>query len=181
MEIDEEVDGMYTRFTKIVNASRSLGKSYSNSDLVRKILRSLPPHFNPKVTDIVESHDISTLEIESLIGNLKTNEIELTIQDEEYPREIKKKGLALKVRREMKAAEESKDDDEESLYVREFRKFMKNLKRLGMFKKLLKKGAEETKRWKKPSKETKSDDEKFLLERYHYHKPILIKREYRRL
>ncbi|KAK8930882.1 hypothetical protein KSP39_PZI016435 [Platanthera zijinensis] len=81
MEVDEDVDSMYTRFNKIVNDSRILGKSFSNGDLVRKILRSLPLKFNPKVTPISESHDLKSLQIENLIGNLKTHEVELRIQN----------------------------------------------------------------------------------------------------
>ncbi|KAK8947090.1 hypothetical protein KSP39_PZI007438 [Platanthera zijinensis] len=32
MEVDEDVDSMYTRFSKIVNDSKILGKSFSNGD-----------------------------------------------------------------------------------------------------------------------------------------------------
>ena len=42
MEHDESITKMFTHFTDIINGLKSFGKSYSNSDLVRKILRSLP-------------------------------------------------------------------------------------------------------------------------------------------
>ena len=42
MEHDESITEMFTHFTDIINDLKNLGKSYSNSDLVRKILRSLP-------------------------------------------------------------------------------------------------------------------------------------------
>ena len=42
MEHDESITKIFTRFTDIINGLKSLGKSYSNSDLVKKILRSLP-------------------------------------------------------------------------------------------------------------------------------------------
>ena len=42
MTPEESITVMYTRFTTIINALNALGKSYTNSDLVRKILRSLP-------------------------------------------------------------------------------------------------------------------------------------------
>ena len=42
MEHNESISNMFTRFTDIVNSLKSLGKDYTNSDLVRKILRSLP-------------------------------------------------------------------------------------------------------------------------------------------
>ena len=39
---DESISSMFTRFTEIVNSLKSLGKTYTNSELVRKILRCLP-------------------------------------------------------------------------------------------------------------------------------------------
>ena len=42
MEPTESITNMFTRFTDIVNSLKYLGKDYTNSDLVRKILRSLP-------------------------------------------------------------------------------------------------------------------------------------------
>ena len=41
MEHDESITEMFTHFTNIINSLKSPGKSYSNSDLMRKILRSL--------------------------------------------------------------------------------------------------------------------------------------------
>ena len=42
MEHDESITEIFTHFTDIINGLKNFGKSYSNSDLVRKILRSLP-------------------------------------------------------------------------------------------------------------------------------------------
>ncbi|GAV79558.1 UBN2 domain-containing protein, partial [Cephalotus follicularis] len=45
MHNDECISDMFTRFTTIVNSLKNLGKSYSNQELVRKILRcSLMTH-----------------------------------------------------------------------------------------------------------------------------------------
>ncbi|GAV84049.1 UBN2 domain-containing protein, partial [Cephalotus follicularis] len=52
MHDDEFITTMYTRFTNITNALKSLGKSYTNNEMVRKILRSLPISWWPKVTAI---------------------------------------------------------------------------------------------------------------------------------
>ena len=42
MNSDESISSMFTRFTETVNSLKSLGKIYTNSELVRKILRCLP-------------------------------------------------------------------------------------------------------------------------------------------
>lgn len=42
MESFEFISEMFYKFTNIINALKSLGKSYTNDELVRKILRSLP-------------------------------------------------------------------------------------------------------------------------------------------
>ncbi|GAV83699.1 LOW QUALITY PROTEIN: DUF4219 domain-containing protein/UBN2 domain-containing protein, partial [Cephalotus follicularis] len=65
---------MFTRFTTIINSLKNLGKSYSNQELVRKILRCLPKSWTPKVTVIEEAKDLSTLPLEQLLGSLMTHE-----------------------------------------------------------------------------------------------------------
>ncbi|GAV71747.1 UBN2 domain-containing protein, partial [Cephalotus follicularis] len=52
MHNDECISDMFTRFTTITNSLKNLGKSYSNQELVRKILRCLPKSWTPKVTAI---------------------------------------------------------------------------------------------------------------------------------
>ena len=49
---DESITEMFTSFTNITNSLKSLDKSYSNSDLVRKVLRSLPRTWKANVTTI---------------------------------------------------------------------------------------------------------------------------------
>ncbi len=61
MESNETISCMFTRFTNIVNGLKSLGKSYTTSDLVRKILRSLPRSWEAKVTAIQEAKDSNKL------------------------------------------------------------------------------------------------------------------------
>ncbi|GAV62319.1 zf-CCHC domain-containing protein/UBN2 domain-containing protein, partial [Cephalotus follicularis] len=48
MHNDECISDMFTHFTTIVNSLKNLGKSYSNQELVRKILRCLPRSWTPK-------------------------------------------------------------------------------------------------------------------------------------
>ena len=42
MEQNESISSMYTRFTDIMNNLKNLDKSYTDFELCRKILRSLP-------------------------------------------------------------------------------------------------------------------------------------------
>jgi len=48
----EMVMEMYTRFIHITNELKSLGKSFTTEELVRKILRFLPQSWEAKVTAI---------------------------------------------------------------------------------------------------------------------------------
>ncbi|GAV76806.1 UBN2 domain-containing protein, partial [Cephalotus follicularis] len=48
MHDNESISDMFTRFTTIINSLKNLDKSYSNQELVRKILRCLPKNWTPK-------------------------------------------------------------------------------------------------------------------------------------
>ncbi|GAV87532.1 UBN2 domain-containing protein, partial [Cephalotus follicularis] len=102
---------MLTRFTNITNALKSIGKSYTNNEMVRKILRSLPIAWMPKVTTTKEAKDLSTLPMEEFIGSLMTHELNLKSQEVEEvkKKEEKRKTIALKAR------EESDDEDQDEL------------------------------------------------------------------
>ena len=52
MRDKENVIDMYTRFIHIANELKSLGKSFTTEELVRKILRFLPQSWEMKVTAI---------------------------------------------------------------------------------------------------------------------------------
>ena len=70
MQSYESISDMFTRFNKIINNLQSLGKNYSQSDLVRKVLRSLTSGWEKKTIAIEEANDLFTYSLESLIGNL---------------------------------------------------------------------------------------------------------------
>ncbi|GAV90906.1 zf-CCHC domain-containing protein/UBN2 domain-containing protein, partial [Cephalotus follicularis] len=98
----------------IINSLKNLGKSYSNQELVRKILRCLPKSWTPKVTAIEEAKDLSTLPLEQLLGSLMTHET--TMKSHEHVDAKKKKTIALKALREesKKAFKNKVSQDEES-------------------------------------------------------------------
>ncbi|KAI9162206.1 hypothetical protein LWI28_024903 [Acer negundo] len=84
---------MYTRFTDIINTLHSLGKSYANEDLVRKILRCLTKSWEAKVTVIEEAKDLTKLQLEELIGSLMTHGMKMLDNEDE---EKKKRRITFK-------------------------------------------------------------------------------------
>ncbi|MQL71509.1 hypothetical protein Taro_003823 [Colocasia esculenta] len=69
MQSGESITQMFSRFTNITNGLAGLGKSYEMGDMVRKILRSLPSSWTPKVTAIEEANDLKRMSLEKLIGS----------------------------------------------------------------------------------------------------------------
>ncbi|GAV59253.1 zf-CCHC domain-containing protein/UBN2 domain-containing protein, partial [Cephalotus follicularis] len=61
MNENEDIKSMFSRFTNIINALQALDKTYSNSEMVRKILRCLPRSWMPKVTAIEEAKNLNVL------------------------------------------------------------------------------------------------------------------------
>lgn len=70
MEEDEQFINFYTKLQDVVNSMRGLGESVPDSKIVRKILRSLPERFHPKVISIEESKDIFTIKVEELTRSI---------------------------------------------------------------------------------------------------------------
>ena len=97
MHHNKTIGQMFARFTTITNDLNALGKSYTSTKLVNKILRSLPKAYQSKVVAIREARDLSKLPLEELMGSLMTHEIMMKDHDEDEEKEKKKKkSLALK-------------------------------------------------------------------------------------
>ncbi|XP_022143648.1 uncharacterized protein LOC111013509 [Momordica charantia] len=103
-----------------------LGKEYTTAENVRKILRSLPKSWEPKVTAIQEAKDLSKLPLEELIGSLMTHEIVMKGNMEEDVK--KKKSLALKSTSFQRASESEEELNEEELAYLS-KKFKKHFKK----------------------------------------------------
>ena len=73
----ETINQMYSRFTNIINSLKALGKTYTQTELIRKILRSLSAIWIHKVSAIKESKDLDQYQLEELIGSLMTHEIHI--------------------------------------------------------------------------------------------------------
>ncbi|GAV79723.1 UBN2 domain-containing protein, partial [Cephalotus follicularis] len=83
MKENENISSMFVRFTNIINSLQSLNKCYTNSEMVRKILRCLPKSWMPKVTAIEEAKDLNTLPLEELLGSLMTHEMTIKNHEDE--------------------------------------------------------------------------------------------------
>ncbi|MQL96695.1 hypothetical protein Taro_029371, partial [Colocasia esculenta] len=77
MQSSESITQMFSRFTNITNGLARLGKTYEMGDMVRKILRSLPSSWTPKVTAIEEANDLKRMSLEKLIESLTAHEINM--------------------------------------------------------------------------------------------------------
>ncbi|GAV79906.1 UBN2 domain-containing protein, partial [Cephalotus follicularis] len=121
---------MLTRFTNITNALQALDKVYTNSEIVRKILRCLPRMWMHKVTTIEEAKDLNTLPLEDLLGSLMTHEFSILKRDDEEETERKKKNvIALKSTTNEETDNES--DQELALITRKFKRFLESKKKVG--------------------------------------------------
>jgi hypothetical protein len=76
MQEDETFDEFYSKLSIIRNSTINLGKKVSDAKTLRKILRSLPKRFHPKVTAL-ETMGIVTTKVEELVGALQTYELTL--------------------------------------------------------------------------------------------------------
>jgi hypothetical protein len=119
MKDDENIESMYFRFKVLVVGLQVLKRSYTTFDHVKKILRSLPSRWRPKVTAIQEAKDLDTLGLEELISSLMSHEIELS--SDEPQKKLKSVALpstsisskALKAKVVESDADESSVDDQE--------------------------------------------------------------------
>ena len=75
MSDKETVMEMYSRFTHITNELKSLRKSFTTEELVRKILQFLPQSWEAKVTAIQVVKKMNEISLDELIGNLQTYEL----------------------------------------------------------------------------------------------------------
>ncbi|VFQ59807.1 unnamed protein product [Cuscuta campestris] len=123
MKENEKIDEMFKRFSKIVNDLHALKKTYTDKELVRKILRSLTPEWRSKSDVIQASIGITNVTIDGLRVNLITYESTIL-----FPSlgEQKKKRIALKASTSQEPAmEESRNEDNKfGLVIKKFHKFM---------------------------------------------------------
>ena len=100
---------MFTRMTTITNIMDAHGKTYTDANIVIKVLRSLPKTWEAKVTVIREAKDLTKLPFKEIIGSLITHEITM----DEWERELNpKKILAFKTVHNVVVVVDDDDDKE---------------------------------------------------------------------
>jgi len=77
MQEHESIKEMFTRFTTIVNELNALGENCTTHKRIKKIIRSLPKIWRPKVTAITKAKNMKTLAMDELIDSLKVHEQKL--------------------------------------------------------------------------------------------------------
>ncbi|CAL9017139.1 unnamed protein product, partial [Prunus brigantina] len=96
-------------------------KKIPEDRVVKKILRSLPQRFQPKITAIEEIRDLNTLKVQELIGFIQTYEMK-------HLAPKKSKNVAFKVVNEEDDGHSNEDcsDEELTILTRRFMNFLKN-------------------------------------------------------
>jgi len=97
MQQGESIADVQKIFTHIVNHLISLGKEFDKEDLNIKVLKCLDRSWQPKVTAISETRDLSTLTTATFCGNLREHEIEMQRLNEQESSEKKVKNITLKL------------------------------------------------------------------------------------
>ncbi|XP_057993048.1 uncharacterized protein LOC131174031 [Hevea brasiliensis] len=124
MKSNETISPMYDRFMEIIGGIKSLGKTFINEKLVKKILTSCPTEWLPKITSFKGSKDLSKVQLDELLGNLIDYEMTLKRKQVEEPNKAKK-NIAFKVSSKNSSDEDQEFDEEElALVTRRIRKML---------------------------------------------------------
>lgn len=118
MEEEETIDSYTLRVNEVINAIRGLGEPLEESVIVKKVLRSLHPKFDSKVSAIEEAKDLNRFSLDEMFGSLTAYEMRIG-KDKTLDREA-----AFKAQNKTKVEtnmDENLDEDEAN--------FVRNLKR----------------------------------------------------
>ncbi|XP_057998226.1 uncharacterized protein LOC131177272 [Hevea brasiliensis] len=150
MKPEETISEMSTRFTDLVNVLKALEKEFTEEELGKKVLRSLPKSWEIKVTVIFDTKDFLKFTYDELIGSLIAHKMFYNKSKSNVNDEKKKREIALKLSQEdelrksiaFKAASSdssnsSSDEDDLAMITRRFKKAFK--KGGSKYKKFLKK------------------------------------------
>jgi len=77
MQKGESICDVQKRFSHIVNHLMSRDKKFDEEELNIKVLKCLDRTWQPKVTPISESKDLTSMSVASLFSKLREHEIEI--------------------------------------------------------------------------------------------------------
>ena len=103
------------RFTHIINHLMSLGKTFDKEELNIKILKCLDRSWQPKVTAISESKDLTSLRTASLFVKLREHELEMNKLNVQKSEDKHVRSIALKVSKHKRKQDSSDESEEENL------------------------------------------------------------------
>jgi len=103
---EKTIVDVHKTFTHIVNHLIGLRKVFDEEDLNIKILKCLDRSWQPKMTTISESRDLSKLSTTALFGKLEEHELELNKLKKQESVERKTKNIALKTNVQNELSEE---------------------------------------------------------------------------
>jgi len=123
----ESIADVQKRFTHIVNHLISIGKVFDKEELNIKILKCLDRPWQPKVTAISESKDLTSLTTTSLFGKLKEHELEMNRLNIQENEEKLVRNITLKAAKHKNNQVSSDESEGEtlSLLSKKFSKFLK--------------------------------------------------------
>ena len=105
----------------------SLGKTFVKEKLNIKIFKCLDRSWQPKVTTISESKDLTSLTTTSLFGKLREHELEMNRLNFQESEDKHARNIALKDAKHKNKQDSSDESEEEnlSLLTKRFSKFLK--------------------------------------------------------
>jgi len=108
----ETIAEVQKRFMHIINHLMSLEKTFEKEELNIKILKCLDRSWQPNVTAISESKDLTLLSMTSLFGKLKEHELEMNRLNVQESKDKHVRSIALKA---VKHKNKQESSDEENL------------------------------------------------------------------
>lgn len=123
MKEGKTIQEMHTKLTTITNELHCLGEDIRPTKHVRKVLSILPKAWESEVNAIIEAKDLKTMNIDELIGNLKTYELKKK-QDKARGEHKKERNLVLK-----STKQDASVADNETTYIT--KRFLEIMRRIG--------------------------------------------------
>ena len=124
MKEEETVHDFHMSILDYANTFDSLGEKLPDEKLVRKLLRSLPPRFDMKVTAIEEFRDIASMKLDELVGSLQTFELSIKDRNEKKSKSI---SFVSNTKEELESDKEADESISDALVLlgRQFNKILK--------------------------------------------------------